>query len=123
MKLMQREMRYLQFIFQRHGDLIHLTQLLAHAISTLDTGSPMILSGWDVTATTNQHIIIQNLDEYTSGVRRGKWREIFQKKIYQHYENGCFLPATSAQESKEWLKKHWQYWENHTSVLLNTLSI
>ena len=68
-----REARYLQFTLQRPGDLIYIPHLLAHAVSTLDTGSPRILSGWDVATTSNQHVILQTLDEYTFGVRRGKW--------------------------------------------------
>ena len=41
----ERESRYLQFTFQRPGDLIYIPHLLAHAVLTLDTGSPTILSG------------------------------------------------------------------------------
>ena len=76
------ETRYLQFSVQRPGDLIYIPQLLAHAVLNLDTGSPTILSGWDAATTTNQQIIIQILDEYTFGVCRGRWREIFRKKMF-----------------------------------------
>ena len=76
----EREARYLQFTLQRPGDLIYIPHLLAHAVLTLDTGSPKILSGWDAATTSNQHVILQTLDEYTFGVRRGKWREIFREK-------------------------------------------
>ena len=41
----ERESRYLQVTFKRPGDLIYISHLLAHAVSTLDTGSPTILSG------------------------------------------------------------------------------
>ena len=34
----ERESRYLQFTLQRPGDLIYIPHLLAHAVSTLDTG-------------------------------------------------------------------------------------
>ena len=78
----ERESRYLQFTLQRPGDLIYIPHLLAHAVLTLDTGSPTILSGWDAATTTNQQKIIQTLDEDTFGVRRGKWREIFRKKRF-----------------------------------------
>ena len=88
----QRESRYLQFTLQRPGDLFYIPHLLAHAVLTLDTGSPTILSGWDATTTTNQQIITQTLDEYTFGVRRAKWREIFREKVCPRYVNGCFLP-------------------------------
>ena len=76
----ERESRYLQFTFQRPGDSIYIPHLLAHAVLTLDTGSPTISSGRDVATTTNQQIIIQTLYGYTFGVRRGKWREIFREK-------------------------------------------
>ena len=86
-------MRYLQFLFKRPGDLIYIAQLLAHAVLTLDTDSPMILSGWGVTTTTNQHNIIQTLDEYTFGVRRGKWRDILlEKKFISITRMGVLFP-------------------------------
>ena len=47
------ESRYLQFTLQRLGDLIYIPHHLAHALLTLDTGSPTILSGWDATTTTD----------------------------------------------------------------------
>ena len=78
----ERKARYLQFALQRPGDLFYIPHLLAHAVLTLDSGSPTILSRWDAATTTNQRIIIQTLDEYTFGVRRGKWREIFRKKSF-----------------------------------------
>ena len=64
----EREARYLQFTLQRPGDLIYIPHLLAHAVLTLDTGSPSILSGWDAATTSNQHVILQTLGEYTFGV-------------------------------------------------------
>ena len=70
-----------------------------------------------------QQIIIQTLDEYTFGVRRGKWREIFRKKGLSSLREWVFSPATGPQESKNRLEKHWQYWEKHSPDLLNTLSI
>ena len=54
----ERESRYSQFTLQRHGVLIYIPHLLAHAVLTLDTGSPTILSGWDAATTTNQQTII-----------------------------------------------------------------
>ena len=33
-----------------------------------------------------------------------------------------FSPATGPQQRKEGLEKHWQYWENYSSDLLNMLS-
>ena len=85
------EARYLQSTIQRPGDLIYIPHLLAHAVLTLDRGSPTNLSGWDAATTPNQNFIPQTLDEYTFGVRRGKWREIFREKVFQHYANGSFL--------------------------------
>ena len=84
-ELMQRgpresESRYLQFILQRLGDLIYIPHLLAHAVLTLYTSSPTIVSGWEAATTTNQQNVIQTLDEYTFGVRPGRWREIFRNK-------------------------------------------
>ena len=75
----EREARSLHFTIQRPGDLIYLPHLLAHAVLTLATGSPTSSSGWGAATFTNQEIFIQTLDEFTFGVRRGKWREIFLK--------------------------------------------
>ena len=50
----ERESRYLQFILQRPGDLIYVHPLLAHAVLTLDTGSPTILYGWDAATTISK---------------------------------------------------------------------
>ena len=119
----EHESRYLQVTFKRPGDLIYITHLLAHAVSTLDTDSPTILSGWDATTATNQQIIIQTLDEYTFGVRRGKWREIFREKVLSALREWVFSPATGPQQNKERLEKSWQYWENHSLDFLNTLSV
>ena len=119
----ERESRYLQFTFQRPGLLIYIPHLLAHAVLTLDTGSSTILSGWDAATTANQQIIIQTLVEYTFGVRRGKWREIFREKGLVALRKWVFSPETRPQESKDKLVKHWQYWEKHSPGLINTLSI
>ena len=78
----------------------------------MDTGSPTILSGWDAATSTNQQIIIQTLDEYTFGVRRGKWREIFREKGLIALRKWVFSPATDPQESKSKLVKHRQYRKN-----------
>ena len=96
----ERESRYLQFSIQRPGDLIYIPHLLAHAVLTLDTGSPTILSGWDAATTTNQQIIIQTLDEYTFGVRRGKWREIFREKGLVALRKWCFLRQQALKKVK-----------------------
>ena len=105
MELMQRgprerESRYLQFTLQHPGDLIYTPHLLAHAVLTLVTGSPTILSGWDAATTTNQKIIIQTLDKNTLGVRRGKWREIFREEGLSAYVNGCFLQQQALRKVK-----------------------
>ena len=86
----ERESRYLRFTLQRPEDLIYIPHLLAHAVLTLDTDSPTILSGWDAATTSNQQFILQTLDEYTFGVRRGKWREIFRKKVFIFTREGVF---------------------------------
>ena len=73
----------------------------------MDTSSPTILSGWDAAATTNQQFVIQTLDEYTFGVRRGRWCEISRKKSLSALRKWVFSPATGPQESEERLEKHW----------------
>ena len=95
----ERESRYLQFTLQRPGELLYIPHLLAHAVLTSDTGSPTILSGWDVATTTNLQILIQTLVEYTLGVRRGRWREISRKKGISALREWVFS-ATGPQESK-----------------------
>ena len=127
-ELMQRdprehETRYLQFTLQHPGDLIYIPHLLAQAVSTLDTGSPTSLSGWDASTTTNQEVSNQTLDEYTLGVRHSKWREIFRKKGLSALRDWLFSPGTGPKESKERLEKHWKYWEKHSLESVNTLSI
>ena len=119
----ERESRYLQLTLQRPGDLVYIPHVLAHAVLTLDTGSPTILSGWDSTTTTNQQIIIQTLDEHTFSVRRGKWRESFRKRGLSTLREWVLSPATGPQESKNRLEKHWQYWEKHSPDLLMTFFI
>ena len=96
----EREARYLHFTIQRPGDLIYIPHLLAHAVLTLDTGSPTILSGWNATTTSNQRVILQTLDEYIFGVRRGKWREIFRKKGLSALREWVFSPSNGPQERK-----------------------
>ena len=105
----EREARHLRFTIQRPGILIHVQHLLAHAVLTVDTGSPKILSGWDATTKSNQQTLLQRLYEYTFGVRRGKWREIFCKKCLSALCECVFSPSTGPQESKDKLKKHWNY--------------
>ena len=119
----ERESRYLQLTLQRPGNLIYIPHLLAHAVLTLDTGSPTILSGWDAATTTNQQIIKQTLDEYTFDVRRGKWRESFREKVLVALREGVFPRVTGPQESKDKLVKHWQYWGKHSPDLLSTFFI
>ena len=119
----EREARYLQFTIQRPGGLIYIPHLLAHAVLTLDTGSPTILSGWDAATTSNQHVILQTLYGYTFGVRRGEWREIFRTKGLSALREWVFSPPTGPKESKEKLQKHWNYWEQQSPRLLSSLHI
>ena len=100
----EREARYLYFTIQRPGDLIYIPHLLAHAVLTLDTGSRTILSGWDATTTSNQRVVLQTLDEYTFGVRRGKWRENLRKRGLSALREWMFSPSNGPQESKEKLQ-------------------
>ena len=76
----EREARCLRFDFQRPGNEIYFPHLPTHAVLTIDTGSPTILSGWDAASTSNQQVILQTLLEYTFGVRRGNWCESFTWK-------------------------------------------
>ena len=96
----EREARYWRVTIQRPGYLIYFPDLLAHAVSTLDTGSPTILSRWDATTTSNRQSIFQTLVEYTFGVRRDKWCKIFRKKFLSALRVWVFLPSTGLQESK-----------------------
>ena len=77
----ERESRVLELTFQQSGDLIYIPHLLAHAVLTLDTGSPTILSRRDAITTTNQRNVIETLVEYLFGVRRGRWLEVFRKSF------------------------------------------
>ena len=101
----EREARYLQFTLQRTGDLIYIPHLLVHAVLTLDTGLPTILSRWDGANTTNQQNTIQTLDEYTLGVRLSKWCEFSPEQVSSALREWVFSPATGPQESKEKLEK------------------
>ena len=67
----ERDARYLRFIIQRPGNLKYIPHLLAHAVLTVDTGSPRILSRWNAGTTSNQQLFPQTLHEYTFGVRCG----------------------------------------------------
>ena len=101
----EREARYLRFTIQRPGSLIYIPHLLAHAVLTVDTSSLTILSGRDAATTSNQQIILQTLAEYTFGVRRGKWREIFRKKDLSALLEWALSPTTGPRESKDRLQK------------------
>ena len=111
--LMQRgpregEARFLRFNIQRPVNLIYLPHLLAHAILTVDACSPTILSGRDAATTSNQQVILilQTLNEYNFGVRRGQWCEIFRKNGLSALREWVFSPSTGPQESKDMLQKH-----------------
>ena len=128
MELMQcgpceREARYLRFTLQHPGDLIYIPHVLAHAVLVLDTRSPTISSGWDGATTSNERVILRTLDEYTFGVRRGKWREIFCEKGLSALREWVLSPSTGPQEIKVKLQKHWNYWEQHSLNLLSSLHI
>ena len=57
------EARYLRFTIQRPGYWIYIPLLLAHAVLTVDAGSPRILFGWDAATTSNHRVILRTLDE------------------------------------------------------------
>ena len=119
----EREARYLRFTLQRPGNLIYIPHLLAHALSTVETGAPTILSGWDAATTSNQQVILQTLDEYTFGEIRGKWREIFRRKALSAVREWVFSPSTCAQEKKDRLQKQCSNWEQHSPNLLSSFHI
>ena len=49
------------------------------------------------------------LDQYTFGVRRGKWRETFRKNGSSALRKWVFSPSTGLQEKKDKLQKHCNY--------------
>ena len=71
-----------EFTLQLTGGLIYISNPFAHAVSTLDTGSPTILFGCDAATSSNQQTVIQTWDKYALGVRGGKCCEIFSKKKF-----------------------------------------
>ena len=81
---------------------IYIPHLLAHAFLTLDSGSPAILTRWDNATISNQRIINQTLEEYTFGMHRSKWREVFfRTEVYQRYGSGCFLLQQATKEVRK----------------------
>ena len=118
-----KEANYLRFTIQRPGDLIYVPSLRPHAVLTLDTGKPTILSGWDASTIADSTIITRTLDEYIVGVRRGTWRKILRTQGREALRNWVFTPAVGPQASKEKLRKHWTYWETYCPHLLSNLSV
>ena len=97
----ERESRYLQFTLQRPVDLIYTPHLLAHAVLTLDTGSPTILSRWDA-ATILQisrlcFTLWMSILLVCVVVNAAKFSV---KKICPRYVNGCFLPQQALRKVK-----------------------
>ena len=96
----ERESRYLQFTLQRPGDLIYIPHLLAHAVLTLDTGSPTIYV--DGTPPPLQIIrlsyrlwmSILSVCVVLSGAK------FSVKNVCQRYVNGCFLPQQALRKVK-----------------------
>ena len=116
-------MSYLRFTIQRSGDLLFVPSLRPHAVLTLDTGEPTILSGWDASTIADSTIITRTLDEYDVRVRLGTWRKILRTPSRKALRNWVFVPAVVPQASKEQLRKHWIYWETYCPHLLNIFSI
>ena len=119
----EEEANYLRFTIQRPVDLIDIPSLRAHAVLTLDSGRPTILSGWDASTIVDSNIITRTLDEYNVGVRRGTWRKILRTQGREELCKWVFSPAKGPQTSKEQLVKHWTYWEAYCPHLLNNLSL
>ena len=76
----------------------------------------MTLSGWDAASTSNHHFILQTLDEYTFGVRRGKSRKIFRKKGLPALREWVFSPSTGPMKVR-------QSYENTRLIRSSTLLI
>ena len=85
-----KEANHLKFTIQRPGDLIYIPSLRPHAILTLDTGKPTILSGWNASTITDTTIITKTLAEYNVGVRRGTWRKILLTQGREALRNRYF---------------------------------
>ena len=119
----ERDARFLQFVIQRPGDLIYIPHLLAHAALILNTRLPTISSGWDAATTSNQHVILQTLDDDTFSVRPVKWREMFHKKGLSALREWVFSPSTGPQESSDRLQKHCNFWQQHSPDLISSLHI
>ena len=105
----ERETGYLQFTLQRPGDLICIPHLLAHALLTLDTGSPRFYP--------DGTLLLQQINN----LHFNPWLSILSvcvvvcgakfsvKKGLSALREWVFCPATGPQESKEKLEKHWHY--------------
>ena len=119
----EKEANYLRFTIQRPGDLIYIPSLRAHAVLTLDSGRPTILSGWDASTIGDSDILTRTLDDYNVGVRRGTWRKILRTQGREELRKWVFSPANGPQTSEEQLVKHWTYWEAYCPHLLNNLSL
>ena len=121
----EREARCLRFTIQRPSNLIYYPHLLAHAVLTVDTGSPTIVSGWDAAITTHQinklffkrWMSILLVGVVVSGAK------FSVKKDLSALRERVFSPSTGLQESMDKLQKHWNFWEQHPPKLLLSLHI
>ena len=82
------------------GGLIYIPSLRPHAILTLDTGKPTILSGWDASTITDTTIITKTLAEYNVGVRRGTWMKILRTQGREALRNRYFQSICVYSEKK-----------------------
>ena len=88
-----KEASYLRFTVQRPGDLIYIPSLRPHAVLTIDTGKPTVLSGWDASTIADSSIVIRTLDEYIIGLRRSSWRKILPTQGKDELQNWVFSPT------------------------------
>ena len=89
----EREASCPKFTIQRPGDLVFVPSLRPHALLTVDTGKPTILSGWDASIIADSTIIPRTLDKYNVRVRRGMWRKISRFQVREELRNWVFAPA------------------------------
>ena len=117
-----KEAIYLMFTVQRPGDLSYIPSLRPHAVSTIDTGKPTILSGWDASTIADSFILIRTLDEYNIGLRRSTWRKVPRTQDKDELRNWVFSPTVGPQASKEQLQQHWLFRKTHCPHLLANLT-
>ena len=117
-----REATFFIFQLQRPGDLIYIPPLRTHVVLTMNSIKPTVHSGWDDIYTHDNSIIKRTLDKYVIGVRRTTWRNILREQGREELFRWVYSAGTGHQETKEYLQKHWSYWERNCPQLTNPTS-